>query len=188
MRSTKRPHVILAVAFAVVLALLSVPTAAASERAATPAAFDGEAAAAGGYIRTWNTGRRCLNAQGGGSANGTNVILYDCSVVWNNLWTVFRPAGAAYVYIYLTTPDGRQRCLNARGGGTANYTDIILYDCVAAWNNVWYLDEGTVDDGVVYIKTANPGNRCVNARGGGTTNGTDIILYDCVAKANNMWF
>ena len=153
----------------------------------TVAPFNADVALSGSYIRTHQQLHRCLNARGASSANLTPIILWDCSLNWNNLWNYYNPPGTNYNYIYLVDPNGNARCLNAKGGGTTNGTPIILFDCVASVNNVWYVDEGSVVDDIVYIKTVGRGNRCVNAYFGGIDNGTPIILYDCVNAANNAW-
>jgi endoglucanase len=169
-------------ALMVIMSMISGPAATGQGRDRTPIARDSNATAVTGpwYIVSRNSGR-CVNVRGGSTANGAQIIQYDCVTALNNLWYLDGPYGDGYYYIVSANSD---RCLNVQGGSTANGAAIIQYDCVAAWNNVWYL-EGPFD-GYYYIVSANS-FRCVNVRGGSTANGAEIIQYDCVNAYNNHW-
>jgi type 1 glutamine amidotransferase len=65
-------------------------------------------------------GNKCLDASGRGTANGTPVIIWDCSGQPNQQWNVSA-----------NTVTGAQSnlCLDASGRGTATGTKIILWSC-----------------------------------------------------------
>ena len=62
-------------------------------------------------------------------ANGTPVIIYDCTGGANQKWTV-TSSGAV-----LGTGSGK--CLDATGHGTANGTTIQLWSCTGTANQTW---------------------------------------------------
>ncbi|WP_030442963.1 RICIN domain-containing protein [Actinoplanes subtropicus] len=76
-------------------------------------------------------GGMCLDASGGGTANGTAVIIWACNGQANQQWTVNANG----------TVTGAQSglCLDATGAGTANGTKIILWSCNGQPNQQWTL-------------------------------------------------
>ncbi|WP_414641961.1 ThuA domain-containing protein [Amycolatopsis sp.] len=75
-------------------------------------------------------GNKCLDASGRGTANGTPVIIWDCTGQPNQQWNVSA-----------NTITGVQSnlCLDASGRGTANGTKIILWSCSGQANQQWSL-------------------------------------------------
>jgi hypothetical protein len=64
---------------------------------------------------------RCLDINGNGTANGTQVELYDCNGVGGQVWT--QQADGS-----LINPQSG-RCLDSPSGATANGTRLQIYDC-----------------------------------------------------------
>jgi hypothetical protein len=68
------------------------------------------------------------------------------------------------------------RCLDINGNGTANNTQVQLYDCNGAGGQKWVQQT----DGSL----RNPqSGRCLDAPNGATTNGTRLQIYDCNGSA-----
>lgn len=80
---------------------------------------------------------RCLNAYFNGVDNFTPIVIYDCVTSWNNVWNIDDGSVVDGIFYIKTVNNSVNRCVNARGGGTANLTEIILYDCVGTRNNMW---------------------------------------------------
>jgi lysophospholipase L1-like esterase len=76
-------------------------------------------------------GSKCLDASGQGTADGTPVIIWDCSGQANQQWTVNADG----------TITGVQsgRCLDATGQGTASGTKLVLWTCNGQANQKWTL-------------------------------------------------
>ena len=64
------------------------------------------------------------------------------------------------------------RCLDINGNGTANGTQVELWDCNGVGGQVWQQQA----DGSL----RNPqSGRCLDAPNGATTNGTRLQIHDC---------
>ncbi|MBO1415406.1 ricin-type beta-trefoil lectin domain protein [Streptomyces sp. FH025] len=105
---------------------------------------------------------KCIDANGGSSAPGTAVQLWDCNP-GNAQWT-FKPDGT------LRYRDG---CLDAAAGGTTNGTVLGLWTCGnAAYNQIFV----PRPDGTIY----NPASgRCIDVPGANAINGARLQLWDC---------
>ncbi|MGW4683439.1 ricin-type beta-trefoil lectin domain protein [Streptomyces sp. NPDC004244] len=88
-------------------------------------------------LRNGATGT-CLDADGGSSADGTEVVGWDCHGGRNQGWW-YDPAGAA-VHVELT----HDRCLDAPGGTYGAGTGLILWNCHGGANQRWVRDGATV--------------------------------------------
>jgi lysophospholipase L1-like esterase len=106
---------------------------------------------------------RCLDVYGAGTANGTQVILWDCHGGANQSWTR-TAAGELRVYT--------GKCLDVNANGTANGTKVQIWDCngTAAQKFTFNTDGSLVGAG---------SGKCVDVTSGGTANGTLIQLYQC---------
>jgi RHS repeat-associated protein len=117
-------------------------------------------------------GTKCLDINGYGTANGTNVQLWDCTGAWNQVW---QPQSNGS----LKNPQSG-KCLDISGYGTANGTNVQLWDCTGNWNQVWQRQP----DGS--LRNPNSG-RCLDISGWGTANGTNVQLWDCSGTWNQVW-
>ncbi len=113
---------------------------------------------------------RCVDAPNGGTANGTQMQLWDC---WG---------GSPQRWTYTS---GKQwtiagKCLDASGHGTANGTAVIIWDCNGQTNQQWNLNTNGTISGV-------QSGLCVDAAGNATANGTKLQLWTCHAGANQQW-
>jgi hypothetical protein len=65
-------------------------------------------------------------------------------------------------------------CMDVRGGGTANGTNVQMWQCQAGNHN----QDWTMDNGRLVWSGA---NKCLDVAGGGTANGTNVQIWDCQA-------
>jgi hypothetical protein len=111
-----------------------------SGRCLTPPASDGATT----YIhdcagQLWSTtsskqitiNGKCLDASGGGVANGTVVTVWTCNGGSNQAWNVNANGTVTGV--------GSGRCLDVFGQPTANGTKVELWDCNGGSNQAWQL-------------------------------------------------
>ena len=76
-------------------------------------------------------GSKCMDANGQGRTNGTQVIIWDCNGQANQQWNVNTNDTITGVQSGL--------CLDATGASTANGTKIILWACNGGANQQWTL-------------------------------------------------
>ena len=74
-------------------------------------------------------GGKCLDANGQGRTNGTQVIIWDCNGQTNQQWNVNTNGTITGVQSGL--------CLDANGAATANGTKLILWACNGQANQQW---------------------------------------------------
>ncbi|MFD0020655.1 ricin-type beta-trefoil lectin domain protein [Streptomyces sp. NPDC058382] len=137
-------------------------------RAADDAGWIGEPVPTGGQVRSGIAGK-CLDVNGGSSANGTAVQLWSCNNTEAQWWT-----GGS---------DGTVRalgkCLDVTGSGIANGTEVDLWDCNGGTNQVWEAYNGGF---------RNPASgRCLDDPAASAADGTRLVLWDCNGGANQKW-
>ena len=109
-------------------------------------------------------GGQCVDVAGDDNGgNGTGVQLWNC-------------IASATDQHWFHSGDGRLhtlgRCLDIVGNGTANFTQVELYDCNTAGGQVWQQQA----DGS--LKNPQSG-RCLDDSNGNTASGTRLQIYDC---------
>ncbi|MFC9701377.1 endo-1,4-beta-xylanase [Streptomyces sp. NPDC056943] len=112
---------------------------------------------------------RCLDVPGSGTADGTQLNLWDCNNRTNQQWT-YTAAGELRVY--------GDKCLDA--AGTGNGAKVQIYSCWGGDNQKWRLDS---DGSIVGVQSG----LCLDAAANGTANGTLIQLYSCWNGSNQRW-
>ena len=100
------------------------------------------------------------------NAPGTQLGLYDCTDAADQRWTVPEAGWSAGA---VTGVNGL--CLEARGGGAADFTPVQVAACNGSNAQDWI--PVTSDDTIHAL------GECLDVNGGGTTDGTAIDLYAC---------
>ncbi|WIM97338.1 arabinofuranosidase catalytic domain-containing protein [Actinoplanes oblitus] len=121
---------------------------------------------AGGVVGT--PGGKCTDVAGDDTGgNGTAVQIWDCqSYAVDQHW--FHHSNGALRTL--------GRCLDIVGNGTANGTQVELWDCNGVGGQVWQQQA----DGSL----RNPqSGRCLDAPSGATGNGTRLRIWDCNGSA-----
>ena len=166
---------------------------------------------ADGSLRTLS---RCLDINGNGTANGTQVELWDCNGVGGQKW-VQRADGSVF------NPQSG-RCLDDPSGNTANGTRLQIWDCNGSaaqkfsvsggapvnapggkcvdvigddsgangtMINLWDCQSFSVDQHWVQRGNGTLGSlgRCLDIVGNGTANGTAVQLWDCDGAGGQNW-
>jgi Ricin-type beta-trefoil lectin domain len=115
---------------------------------------------------------RCLDVTSAGTANGTQIQIWDCNGTNAQSWTS-TAAKELKVTIGSVT-----KCLDANANGTANGTKIQIWDCNGTTAQKWNLNTNQTITGV------NSG-KCLDVYGNGTANGTRVQLWTCKTAGNN---
>lgn len=136
------------------------------------------------FIRSAVNGNKCIDLVNGNTSNGTNIQLYDCvytSAKSNMQWVLDD--------ISTTTLDGDQlrmhfakdpsKCLDFKSAGTANGTNVMLYNCHYTNSQYLYFDGEQ-------IKMYSSG-KCVDVSSSKTDNGTNVQLWTCNGTDAQAW-
>ncbi|MFJ5708155.1 non-reducing end alpha-L-arabinofuranosidase family hydrolase [Streptomyces sp. NPDC093105] len=125
----------------------------------------------GGEIKGVASGR-CLDVPGSAPvADGTRARLWDCGGQAGQRWT---HTAAKQLKVH------GNKCLDAKGKGTANGTPVVVWECNGGANQQWTVrTDGTI--------TGVQSGRCLDAVGAATANGTTLQLYTCASVGNQKW-
>lgn len=124
---------------------------------------------------------KCVGlADKGSTANGTQLVLWDCHYNTDQLWHGdYRWIRGAY---RMTVRDSSNKCVGlANSGSTANGTPLVLWDCHYNTDQLWFWEDRGYVNGVHVWALRNEGSgKCVGlANRGSIANGTSLILWDC---------
>ncbi|MFE2108123.1 ricin-type beta-trefoil lectin domain protein [Kitasatospora sp. NPDC059463] len=124
--------------------------------------------AVAGRITTPTTGR-CLDVNGGNTANGTAIQTWDCNSSGAQQWVLGDNGSVSAV----------GKCLDVPNASTADYTKIQLWDCNGTGAQQWEVRP----DGS--LMNANSG-KCLDAPDSGGQ-GTQVTLHWCHGGLNQKW-
>ncbi|MFK3736088.1 ricin-type beta-trefoil lectin domain protein, partial [Streptomyces sp. NPDC088090] len=103
--------------------------------------------------------------------NGTAVQLWDCqSWAADQHW--YHNANGSLSTI--------GRCLDINGNGTANNTQVELWDCNGVGGQVW---QQQADGSLLNPQSG----RCLDDPNSAGANGTRLQIWDCAGSANQKW-
>jgi len=109
---------------------------------------------------------KCVDITKSGTANGTNIELYDCNGTIAQNFTF-----DGRTIKMQSSPD---KCLDLSQAKTTNGTNIQLWDCHGGTAQEWIYDGFTGT-----FRSAVNTDKCLDVLHSGTANGTNIQLYDC---------
>ena len=117
---------------------------------------------------------RCLDISGNGTANGTQIQLWDCNTSGGQKW--LQQADGS-----LKNPQSG-RCLDSPGGNRANGLRLQIWDCTGGAAQKFTANGG----GVIHT----PGVKCVDVNGNDTGgNGAPAQIWDCQTGAvDQHWY
>jgi type 1 glutamine amidotransferase len=112
---------------------------------------------------------KCLDVDGGGTANGTQIQIWDCvgnpAQTWTRSGSTLRALG---------------KCLDVSGGGSADGTKIQLWDCNGSGAQDWVAQSDQT------VRNPQSG-KCLDVSTNSAANGQDVHLWTCHAQANQRW-
>jgi alpha-galactosidase len=111
---------------------------------------------------------RCLDVNEASSADGTQMLIWDCHTGANQQYV--RNGQALQVM---------GKCLDVPTNAGAG-TGVQIWDCHGGANQNWTLNtNGTISN----VHTG----LCLDVNGGGTANGTAVIVWPCHGGTNQRW-
>jgi hypothetical protein len=151
-----------------------------------------EAVAIGDSTGPWEIGiydfPKCLEVQGGSTANSAQVQLWTCDETKSHRTWYMEEVASGWWHIK-NTKSGK--CLNVKGGSTDESAKVIQYTCqgLTKKNDQWQLLNSGVtgENGDLYTLHNRNSGLCLNAQGASTANGTDLIQYECGPWWNNFF-
>ncbi|WP_203997942.1 endo-1,4-beta-xylanase [Micromonospora andamanensis] len=111
---------------------------------------------------------RCLDVNGASSANGAQMIIWDCH---SNANQQFTQNGRALQVM--------GKCLDVPNNAAAG-TRVQIYDCHGGTNQQWVINSNAT------ISNAQTG-LCLDVNGAATANGSAVIVWGCHGGANQRW-
>ena len=133
-----------------------------------------------GYLIVAQHSSKCMDVEGGSTADGAPIIQWQCHGGPNQRWT-FKQVGDNR---WLIISDNSEKCLDVPRSSQERGTQLIQYRCHGGANQQFaFYDAG---DGWLYI-VAVVSNQCVDVQGGSTANGTPVIQWPCHGGANQKW-
>ena len=118
---------------------------------------------------------KTVDVNGGKTANGTNVQLYQSNRSDAQKWSVKQLEDGTYE---ITTMLDNTKSLDVAGGKLVNGTNVQIYDSNGSDSQKWYINDA--GGGYYYIVSKRNG-LYVDVAGGKSANGTNIQMY----KGNN---
>jgi hypothetical protein len=125
---------------------------------------------------------KCLNVQGGTTANSVKLIQYTCSAAFVNDKFRVVPKGTG-TYQIIANFSGK--CLNVQGGLPDNSTAIIQYTCSdTATNNLWKF---VAVPGKPTFRIVSAGSgKCLNISKASLDNSAPLIQYTCTTAVTTL--
>lgn len=123
---------------------------------------------------------KCLDVSGVSSANGANVIQWDCHGGTNQQWQRVTVGGG---YERLVARHSG-KVLDVSGISTANFAAIHQWDYAGGANQQWLVESV---GGGYYKITARHTGKALDVNGVSTSNGAQVIQYDYNTGGNQQW-
>ncbi|MFI1386311.1 RICIN domain-containing protein [Embleya sp. NPDC020886] len=162
---SRKAFVAIATATMIGSALFSAPAASAAGRAQT---------GLGSFLYNINSGK-CLSPAGGGGANNTATVIYNCDTDPSRQWYMINKGNNTWQVLNINSG----KCLSPAGGGGTNNTATVIYNCDTHPSRLWYFS-GT------YLVNYSSG-KCLSPAGGGGTNNTATVIYNCDTDPSRAW-
>jgi alpha-galactosidase len=112
---------------------------------------------------------RCLDVNNGGTANGTQMLIWDCHTGANQQIT---QNGQALQIL--------GKCLDAPPSAVAG-TRMQIWDCNGSTNQQWTFNSNGTVSSVRFPAL------CLDVNGAATANGSAVITWTCHGAANQRW-
>jgi hypothetical protein len=113
---------------------------------------------------------RCLDDPASNTANGTQMVIFDCNGGANQQWT---------------NTSGKQlqvlgKCLDAYNNQTSAGTKVEIWDCNGGANQQWNVNSNGTITGV-------QSGLCLDVNGAATANNSLVQLWTCNGANNQKW-
>src|SRR5690349_4197653 len=114
---------------------------------------------------------RCLDVPNMSTANGTQVVIWDCNGGTNQSWTL---TASKQLMVYGT------KCLEVAGQSTTPGAAAQIAACTGAGNQQWNVNANGTITGV-------QSGLCLDVTSAATSNGTKVEVWTCNGGTNQSW-
>lgn len=125
---------------------------------------------------------KCVDVYHSGTANYTNVDLYQCNGSNAQEW-LFEPVGTAfgqYTVYQVQSVNDTSECLDVYHSGTTNYTNVDIFQCNGSAAQQWIDYPGSGNTlSLQPVNTVGNLNACLDVYHSGTANYTNIDIFAC---------
>jgi Ricin-type beta-trefoil lectin domain/Glycosyl hydrolases family 18 len=123
---------------------------------------------------------KCLDVNGAGTADGTNIQQWTCNGTPAQAFRVDDVGGGK---VRLVNPHAN-KCVDINGAGTANGTNVQLWTCNGTGAQSFVIED--MGDGTSRLRNPNSG-KCVDVNGAGAADGTNVQLWTCNTTDAQRW-
>jgi hypothetical protein len=136
--------------------------------------------ASGTYKVVTRVSGKCLDVNGSGTADGTNIQEWTCNGTGAQSFRAEDAGGGSYRFV--NTSSGK--CVDVNGAGSADGTNIQLWNCNGTAAQTFRVE--SVGSG--YSRLVNTAsNKCVDVNGGASGDGTNVQLWTCNGGKAQAW-
>ncbi len=126
--------------------------------------------------------KRALDVVGNGTANGTNIQIYEYNNSMAQMFAIKNSGQGWYKFVHLFSG----KCLDVAGKGTKNGTNVQLYVDNGTDAQKWrFYPSG--DGNSFIIKSKLGAHLCLDVAGGATKNSTNVGLWEQNGGAAQKW-
>jgi glycerophosphoryl diester phosphodiesterase len=137
----------------------------------------------GNNVKLVNTGSgKCLDVAAAGTADGTQMQIYDCNGSGAQEWTKQDRGGNNFSLVNT----GSAKCLDVASSSQEPGAKVQIYTCNGTAAQGWYF-EALQDWPNHYVLRSNNSNQCLDVATSGTTNGSRVQQYTCNYTAAQFW-
>ena len=122
----------------------------------------------------------CMDAQSGGSADGTQIQEWTCNGSGAQSYRLDSAANGAFTIVNTQA----NKCVDVQARGTANGTKIQLFDCNQTPAQIFTTEDA--GDGFINFINTNS-NKCLDVAGDDPNDGTVVDLWDCNGTNAQNW-
>jgi len=130
-------------------------------------------------IRSAHSGK-CLQPQGGSSADGAAIVQWDCGAGNHQLWSVDHVGDGYYIFRNYATG----KCVDILNN--SNNIDVAVHQWTC-YNTPYQQWAGTSLDSRGYRDVNRGSGKCLDLYGESTSNGGIVVQWDCHDGSNQRW-
>ncbi|MFC1432176.1 RICIN domain-containing protein [Streptacidiphilus sp. N1-3] len=131
------------------------------------------------YTVTNANSGKCVDATGGGTANGTAVQQWTCGSGNHNQQWQFQPTDSGYYQVVSRNATNEAWDVTGGAGATGNGAQIQLWSYGGGSNQQWKPTQNA--DGSYTFTARNSGTECLDVTGLSTADGTRLQQWACTA-------
>lgn len=130
-------------------------------------------------LRPSHATNKCADVEGGSTADGGNVSLYDCHGRGNQLFWAFQQSGGYFVLVNATSG----KCLDQAGSG--NGANVVQWGCHFGDNQQWRPEQ--VNGNLFKLVNKQSGRVLEISGNQSTQNGANIQTWDYDGSGDMIW-